>query len=141
MDHSHNITSMRNVSHYYKTAFHNFHDNILNYVLLLHGLTKCMLCSPTLFLTLSTCTMISNRNAWVVPHIAKIFPSNCVFILWRGINMDAKPKAIRDYGVIFELHVLLPVDYKRKESVVLPYHIMLLFLLSFCNFPQQSCKD
>jgi hypothetical protein len=29
--------------------------------------------------------------------------------------MDAKPKAIRDYGVIFELHGLLPVEYKRKR--------------------------
>ena len=44
-----------------------------------------------------------------------------------GINMDAKLQAIKDYGVIFELHVLL-VDYIGKESVVLPYTIIQLFL-------------
>ena len=57
-----------------------------------------------------------------------------------GINMDAKLQAIKDYGVIFELHVLL-VDYIEKESVVLPYTTIQLFLWNCYSFSQQPSNE
>ena len=57
-----------------------------------------------------------------------------------GINMDAKLQAIKDYGVIFELHVLL-VDYIEKESVVLPYTTIQLFLWNCYSILQQPSNE